>query len=351
MSAVITEQELASACREAVRQWPQVRAAVLFGSRARGTQHPASDWDVAIVIEGDEPRYPDLATSVLPRSELPEALVRVDAWALSEHDLERRARVLGTLPYSVCRDGRVLAGEWNRPDPVQMGKEAAVDPDDWAYRMKQAVQKIDAAVTQIGKLAQRPLWADSGAHCADILEASANAAELLVKAAMERRGVPADRTHDIAGLAAEFGAQRPDESELAQRMTALNGHSRKHHTAMYRFQPPGAAEMEAAIVRLAATLDLWASEIEKRDDGMAGQVPELARTAAFDMAAWPGLLSSPVSPVPTGGGTAQAAAEAVLAGRPLLADAVASFQDGIRRVMDDEPVDDLPSPTPFDGMW
>ena len=214
MSAVITERDLAAACRETLRLWPQARAAVLFGSRARGTQRPDSDWDIAIVLEGDTPRHPDLATSVFPRQEMPADLPHVDVWALSEDDLRRRACTLGTLPYVICRDGRVLAGDWNRPDPARMERDAAMNPEDWAYRMGLVVTTVDAAITPILKIAQRPLWAGSGGNCSHLLRNSADAAELLVKAAMERRGVPADRSHDIARLVAAFAAQRPDEGAL-----------------------------------------------------------------------------------------------------------------------------------------
>ena len=349
MPAVITERELAAACRETLRQWPQARAAVLFGSRARGTARPDSDWDVAIVLEGGALLHPRPARSVFPRSELPADLPHVDVWALSEEDLFRNSHALGTLPYVVCRDGRVLAGDWNRPDPARMRQEAAVNPEDWTYRMERAAQKVDAAMTQIGKLAEAPLWAVSGTHCADLLEITANAAELLVKAAIERRGVPADRSDDIAGLAAAFVAQRPDERALAQQMAALNGDSRAHHTAMYRFRPPEEQEARAAVERLAATLALWASEIEKRNDAVAAQFHEPARAAAFYMAAWPDLMSKPVTPRPDDGHPAQSAAEAVLKGRSELAEAIASFRDRVRRVIDGPaPGDDLPSPTPFD---
>ena len=91
------------------------------------TQRQDSDWDIAIVIEGDEPRHPELATSVFQRQEIPEARVRIDARALSEGDLHRRAGVLGTLPHAICRDGKVLAGEWRNPDPLQMDQETATN--------------------------------------------------------------------------------------------------------------------------------------------------------------------------------------------------------------------------------
>ena len=150
MSPVITERELAAACRETLRLWPGALAAVLFGSRARGTAHPGSDWDVAFVLEGGELRHPRPARSVFPRSELPADLPQVDVWALSEEDLFRNARALGTLPYVVCRDGRVLAGEWSRPDPARMEREATENPENWAYRMKEAWQQTDMAIGLMG---------------------------------------------------------------------------------------------------------------------------------------------------------------------------------------------------------
>jgi len=51
---------------------------------------------------------------------------------------------------------------------------------------------------------------------------------------------------------------------------------------MDEFWPPAA---QAAGFRLGGTLDVRISEIEKQDDDMAGQIPDLARDAAFDMAA------------------------------------------------------------------
>ena len=333
VSTKLTERDLVAACRKALSQWPRARAAVLFGSRARGTAHPHSDWDVAIVLEGDEPRHPGLATTVFPRSELPDALVRIDAWALSEDDLRRRCRVLGTLPYAVCRDGRVLAGEWNRPDPEQMERESAVNPEDWASRMRLVMVKVHAALTPIDAMAVSGTWTVSGGHCSILVQASADASELLVKAAIERRGVPADRSHDIAGLAAEFGAQRPNDSVLAQRMAALNGDSRGHHMAMYEFRPPAVPDVEAAVRRLCGTLDLWASEIEPETDGMAAQLPGLARIAADQAAAWPGLLGAQVKPKTDEGDPAQAAAEAALDLRPVLAEAIASFRDRMQRLV------------------
>ena len=351
MSPVITERELAAACRETLRQWPQARAAVLFGSRARGTAHPGQRPGMSQSCS----RAASCATAPARhgrcfRDRNCQPICRRSTSGLCrEEDLHRRSRTLGSLPYIVCRDGRVLAGKWNTPDPEQMEQEVAMNPEDWARRTELVVTKVDAASTQIGKIATSGTWTGSGADCIILLQDSANAAELLVRAAMERRGVPADRSHDIAELASQFAAERPDQTALAQRMAALNGESRAHHMAMYDFQPPEAPDVTGAVRRLGGTLDLWASEIETADDGMAAQLTGLARFAADRASTWPDLVCVQVQPKAEDSHPAQIAAEAALEGRAELAEAIASFRDRIRRVLEGPaPGEDQPSLSPVD---
>ena len=222
-------------------------------------------------------------------------------------------------------------------------------PEDWASRMRQVMVQLSSAMTPISFVATSETWAISGGYCINLLRSTADAAELLVKAAMERRGVPADRSHDIAQLAGAFAAQRPEEGALAERMAALNGGSRTHHVAMYEFRPPVVEDMQAALARLAGTLDLLASEIETRDDTMAGQISGLARDATDQAKTWSDPVGSPVTPRQDEGHPAQAAAEAALAGRSALAGAITSFQDRVQRLVEAaRPVDDPTDSPPFD---
>lgn len=209
-----------------------------------------------------------------------------------------------------------------------------MNPEDWASRMRLVLVKIHAALAPLDAVAASDAWIGSGEYCNSLLQASADAAGLLVKAVMERRGVPADRGHDSAGLAAEFAAQRREESALAERMAALSGSTRARHMATHEFRRPEVAEVKAALTRLAGTVDLWISEIEERNDGMAVQIPDLARFAAGRANLWLDLLRAPVNPKRDEPGLGQAVAEAALAGRPAVAEAAESLRDRMQLVMD-----------------
>ena len=133
-------------------------------------------------------------------------------------------------------------------------------------------------------------------------------------------------------------------------MAALNGDSRAHHMTMYEFRPPEVPDVKASVGRLAGTLDLWVLEVETGEDDVAGQVPGLVRIAAVDMAAWHGLVCTPVTPKPDDGHAAQASGEAVLALRPQFAEAIAAFQDRIRRVIEGpQPGEERPDSSPPSG--
>ena len=131
---------------------------------------------------------------------------------------------------------------------------------------------------------------------------------------MERRGGPADRSHDIAQVEGAFCAYQLEEGALTERMVAMNGGSRTHHVAMYEFRPPGVADVQSALAQLTGTLDFLTSEVETRNDGAARQITVVVRDG--DRAkTWSELVSPPVWPKPSEGHPAQAAAEAALAGR------------------------------------
>ncbi len=45
--------DLVSVTRTWAQDVPEIRAVLLFGSRARGDARPDSDWDICVVVDGD----------------------------------------------------------------------------------------------------------------------------------------------------------------------------------------------------------------------------------------------------------------------------------------------------------
>ena len=115
----ITEAQLRSAAERAVAGGHAI-AAILFGSRARGTEGPLSDWDVCLVT--DEGNRNDLARD--------EALeVDDEFWddgTIQTVWLPRtrfdRGVPAGTLEANIAREGKVLAGD------ATMAKKARTVP-------------------------------------------------------------------------------------------------------------------------------------------------------------------------------------------------------------------------------
>ena len=61
-SPVCSERDLRARARQAINHDREIKAIFLFGSRARGTPRPNSDWDVAIVSTNDD--VPTLGSNV-----------------------------------------------------------------------------------------------------------------------------------------------------------------------------------------------------------------------------------------------------------------------------------------------
>ncbi len=334
MPATINEQQLREACRATLRQWPEARAALLFGSRARGDGREESDWDVAIVLTGDNP---ERARPASCPEEFPHAaplfdLDRVDTWALTEGYLRKRATDLGSLPYAVCRDGRLLAGQLRIPDKKKIHEQATLNPEDWQNRMITVLRQIKFAVSSIEDVLTAPTWSRCLGDCSDLMRISSNAAELLVKAAMERRGVAADHTHKIDALAQDFLRARPGEMGLARRMSALNGKSRQHHMALYGDDRVDLEDVTLAVDRFCGVLELWADEINpSHSDRMSGMSGELASRADEYLGKWLAAVRADVVAKPEEGSLAQEAASAVVDGRQPVEQALTNFRDQVRR--------------------
>jgi predicted nucleotidyltransferase len=81
----------------------------LFGSRARGTHHPESDWDFMAVLPDDAPEE-HLNLVEVWRQLRDLRLQRVEVFPVRRRDFEEGRRLLGTLSQIVSTEGRPVHG-------------------------------------------------------------------------------------------------------------------------------------------------------------------------------------------------------------------------------------------------
>ena len=263
--------------------WPEARAAVLFGSRARGDHLPSSDWDVAFITRsgGDIDAIPD----GLPIGNLP---WDVQALAVPEELARRKALSLGHVGRGVARDGKLLAGGWNRPD---VKGKPAMEPSGYESFAKNASIYIKVAATHAREAGDDGFHSGGEQIAAHFMARSADAAEHLAKAMLGRRGIDPDPTHDASRLANQ--AERAGHPELAESIRRLDGFTRTDHVAVYRsetgdprdvieLRSQAADSLRHAIDRLPSVIEELAREIASaaRDPQYAAAAFRVSRIAA-----------------------------------------------------------------------
>ena len=81
----------------------------LFGSKARGTAGPDSDYDLLVVMRDDAP--PELQNSKLAYQTLWGVRGATDVLVCTEGWFRSRATVITSLPATVIREGKLLYAE------------------------------------------------------------------------------------------------------------------------------------------------------------------------------------------------------------------------------------------------
>ncbi len=244
--------EIRRAARAVLDAWPEARAAVLFGSRARGTHRANSDWDIAFITAGDGDRCGTVPHSVPFRCA--NLGTYVNHIAIPEKLVERTALSIGHVGRGIARDGRILAGDWSRP-----AMEGTPLMDAGRY-----MRSLYASLARIARASEAAAAIEPTLVRYEILErtdqfvaATADAAEHLAKAVMGRHGIDAWHTHDLNDLATQ--ARRAGLGVLADDLVRMNGATRTDHTAVY--SGADADSLAHAIDRLPVILDLMGREL------------------------------------------------------------------------------------------
>ncbi len=165
---------------------------MLFGSRARGTHGPHSDWDIAFITAGDGDRR-DVVPDGLP---LRHECLRneVNDIAIPEKLVECKALCIGHVGRGIAVDGRVLAGDWSRP---KMEGVPVMNPERYKRSLYASLGRIEVAIGASADIERAPGRDDIFERVDRFVAAAADAAEHLAKAVMGRHGIDAWHTHDL----------------------------------------------------------------------------------------------------------------------------------------------------------
>ena len=212
-----------------VESCPGVEAVVLFGSRARGTAHPKSDWDVAVLARADSAAEQD-ACRLLGQHE------RVNAIVLRPEAIEEYRDRAVRLEAAIARQGRLLAGAWSRP-PCRT-EHLEMEPDEFREDQEVAIRDIQNAVTLLCDAAL-----DHDDYVPNLVELSQQAAEAIAKSIVAGHGLVPIATHELNELATQLeNAYRGRRGGAARRLFVraireLNGNARAAHGARYDREP------------------------------------------------------------------------------------------------------------------
>ncbi len=247
-----TLAEIRRTARVVLDTWPEARAAVLFGSRARGTHGPHSDWDIAFITAGDGDRCGVVPDGLPLRYE--GLRNEVNDIAIPEKLVERTALCIGHIGRGIAVDGRVLVGDWSRP---KMEGAPVMAPDRYLRSLYTSLGRIREAIgasADIGRGWPRDFIL---VITDQFVAATVDAAGYLAKAVLGRHGIDGWRTHDLNELADQ--ARQAGLGTLADDVARMNG-----ATGRDRLAGDHSADRDSlarAIGRLPAVLDLTRREL------------------------------------------------------------------------------------------
>ena len=220
-----TEQDLRRWAARMVRERDEMLAVVLFGSRARGTAGPDSDWDLALIAETGQP-------DAFPAA-VPELGERVQAISILPSVLRAKRNAPGHIARNVLLDGQLLAG--SLPAVGKIRRNPPMQPQEF-QRMTDPIQEaVVTAGAGFGRAAEAGAAGDPDSSCApaiSFVRSAADAAEHLAKLMLVRRGLQPAGTHDLEALARQLeNAESGQRANEAVRIRAMNGTTRQHRQA------------------------------------------------------------------------------------------------------------------------
>ena len=266
---------VAGFCKDALTKWPNAKAAILFGSRARGDHRDDSDWDIAFITESEE-SLPTAVYQDLKKLRTRESIV-VQGLALSQTRFCEGACSLGNIAAPIAREGQLIAGRCRWP---KLESEPILKPDEYSDWRRGAMIRIAFASDNLAKAIDDARTVNSRIELGEFVAASSDVAERFAKIAFGKlatgTGVDIPRVHQVNEIvkaldrvlersvgpnAAWWRSDRGRKVRDLLRM--MNGHGHEDHQSGYTGSTINAEVIARAANRLTAAMSFAALEVEE----------------------------------------------------------------------------------------
>ena len=267
------------ACKNALVSWPNAKAAILFGSRARGTHRADSDWDIAFITSTGE-SIPETVFRDL--SELGTSKkIFIHGLSLSQIEYYENADSLGNVAASIAREGRLIAGRHKWP---KTKKDLIMKPNEYEQWRSGAFEIIISGVGRLAKAIDNARRNDDFSALKFFVKESSDAAEYFAKIAFGKLASGTDtdipRFHGIDQIVQKIDEIFENDSngcveknaewwqskqgrEFYDLLSRMNGHGRGDHLYGYEFSPPNDEVITRAVERLIATAEFAIREVDE----------------------------------------------------------------------------------------
>ena len=269
---------VADLCKDALIKWPNAKAAILFGSRARGDHRDDSDWDIALITDSEE-SLPTAVYRDLARLKTRESIV-IQGLALSQARFCENANSLGNIAAPIAREGQLIAGRCRWP---KLESEPILKFDEYLEWRRGAMLRITIASDTFAKAIDDARIANSRIELGEFVAASSDAAERFAKIAFGKlasgTGVDIPIGHQVNKIvkaldrvleqnvgpnAAWWRSDRGMKARDLLRM--MNGHGHEDHQSGYPGSTINAEVIARAANRLAATVSFAILDVEELPD-------------------------------------------------------------------------------------
>ena len=237
--------EMAACIAQAARPW----RIILFGSRARGTAKPHSDYDFYVEIDAaDEGTLREIDQRI--RDAFPVGRPSFDLKVVKRGTLERRRDDPGTIEWDVAREGKILFADDAAP--------LSIAP---APRVREQPREIPESVAEWVESAERDerhcrdLWQLRGDYWPEICGLSQQMCEKFMKALLVSCFVRPKRTHDLTELLEATRQNSIDLGPLDDECKLLTTHAiTPRYPAGMRLTEENARIANAAAQRITAAV-------------------------------------------------------------------------------------------------